>query len=247
VLGDPDSRIDYDLARAAAHAAAANPRRNNRRWGLALAAMLPLAGIFLLTLFVYQPFAGENVSQVAAMPAPKSAPNRPERQAVSAAAATEYSDEGAETAETEPREYEVLTPGPEPTATNQPRAQADPAKAIKLAVAPASVPIATAPQRVAAEPAEEAKSAPSCGDRSGGIAAVCNSAAVAGLDRSLGVLFRQSVQRADKSKQASLYRDHDRFVARLNACSSEACARREYLARMQEVSATMSAPPPKAK
>ena len=67
-------------------------------------------------------------------------------------------------------------------------------------------------------------------------------AAVAGLDRHLGLLFNQSVRRADPAKQRVLYRDHYRFIARLNGCPSDACARREYLGRMGEISATMAAP-----
>ena len=65
---------------------------------------------------------------------------------------------------------------------------------------------------------------------------------LAGLDRHLGMLLRQSVQSADAAKQKTLYRDHYRFVARLNGCSTEACKEREYLARMGEISATMTAP-----
>ena len=65
---------------------------------------------------------------------------------------------------------------------------------------------------------------------------------LAGLDRHLGTLLRQSVQRADATKQQSLYRDHYRFIARLNSCATEACKKREYLARMGEVTSTMAAP-----
>ena len=62
------------------------------------------------------------------------------------------------------------------------------------------------------------------------------------LDRHLGMLLRQSVERAGAAKQQSLYRDHYRFVARLNGCANEACKKREYLARMGEVTSTMTAP-----
>jgi len=66
---------------------------------------------------------------------------------------------------------------------------------------------------------------------------------VGGLDRALGALFTQSVQRADAAKRRTLYRDHYRFIARLNRCSSEACSRSEYLGRMREISNTMTGTP----
>ena len=71
------------------------------------------------------------------------------------------------------------------------------------------------------------------------------SPAVASLDRDLGMLFRQSVQRADAAKQRTLYRDHYRFIGRLNRCSSEACTRGEYLGRMREISNTMATRAPR--
>jgi hypothetical protein len=65
---------------------------------------------------------------------------------------------------------------------------------------------------------------------------------ISGLDQSLGALFGQSVRHADPVKRRALYRDHYRFIARLDRCSSEACSRAEYLKRMREINGTITAP-----
>jgi len=123
----------------------------------------------------------------------------------------------------------VPAPPPPPRVAQQPRVEQPPGVAPPPPVPP--------PRAVSQQPQ---KASSRCGARSNGAASACNSPAVTGLDRGLGMLFRQSVQRADAAKQRTLYRDHYRFIARLNRCSSEACSRGEYLGRMREISNTMA-------
>jgi curved DNA-binding protein CbpA len=133
-----------------------------------------------------------------------------------------------------------IMPAPPPVrhVEESPRA-APPPSALPAPRVPPSRPVAS---RVA-PPRQTASTR--CGARSSGAASACNSPALTGLDRDLGMLFRQSVQRADAAKQRTLYRDHYGFIARLDRCASQACSRDEYLARMQEISKTMSGGAPR--
>jgi hypothetical protein len=115
---------------------------------------------------------------------------------------------------------------------------------VKAAPAPARVEVKRTPpvevKRVS-QPASPAPPPPKI-EPQRAVARADKGADLAGLDRHLGMLLRQSVRRADATKQQSLYRDHYRFIARLNSCATDACKKREYLARMGEVTSTMAAP-----
>jgi uncharacterized protein len=82
--------------------------------------------------------------------------------------------------------------------------------------------------------------------RTRGEITVCNSAELGKLDRQLAVLYGLSWGRADAAKRARLLRARDRFLAQREACRSEVCVNALYVARMREVSATLSGarPPP---
>jgi hypothetical protein len=83
----------------------------------------------------------------------------------------------------------------------------------------------------------------SCGSgKSRSAAAICENADLAKLNLHLAALFSQSVARSDAAKQALLFRDHSRFTARLDGCSSNECIRGVYLHRMREITGIMAAP-----
>ncbi|MBA2467608.1 MAG: J domain-containing protein [Sphingomonas sp.] len=341
VLADPDSRIDYDLARALARAEMA--AQNNSKSGMkpAAAALLAVTGAGLLMLLYLVPFAPRfdlGAGRQAAVPGAQVAPRRPQvdradqcsaagnaesikQELFTRAARIRGSDRAIfkrlaassvlrlQTPSSVRRDagqssvycYATigldLPPGVEipggrrslsaeigyslkpasegggvvltlfhdgaiagelativpvraapestvPTGEVEPQAPAE----VDPPLAPPAPPVAVPPQpRMMPERsvAKPPRAAPRCGGASVGAVTACTSPAVAGLDRSLGTLFRQSVQLADPARQRTLYRDHYRFIARLDQCRSEACARGEYLGRMREISDTMATGAPK--
>ena len=70
--------------------------------------------------------------------------------------------------------------------------------------------------------------------------AVCNNGDLASLDRDLAALTADVSGRADAAKRARLVRTRDRFVARRNACQSDACTKAAYDARLRELSEIMT-------
>lgn len=60
-----------------------------------------------------------------------------------------------------------------------------------------------------------------------------------GLERHLRLLTDQSVRAGTGEERARIFATSGAFVARLNACASQACSRDAYLARNQEVAAIM--------
>ena len=78
--------------------------------------------------------------------------------------------------------------------------------------------------------------------------AVCNNGDLATLDRDLAALTSDVTGRADAARRARLARTRDRFVARRNACQTDACTNAAYVARLREVSDIMTgaAPSPAA-
>ncbi len=229
VLGNPDSRTDYDLARAHAHAALTGRRTPAWRSPQALAGIASVGGVALLSLLYLMPRAPDDrVEQMATV----SSPSAPRQRAAPAAvrpAPKPVEPDKAVDAMPAPAPVEVVR-SPVPVKV----ASAPPPVEIKRSPAPVQVkrvsqPAISAPPPPRIEPARA-------------VARADKGAELAGLDRHLGMLLRQSVRRADATKQQSLYRDHYRFIARLNNCATEACKKREYLARMGEVTSTMAAP-----
>ena len=229
VLGNRERRSDYDLERAEANAALAGPmsiRRGPKGAKFALIASVGLASSMLLFLVPSGHEVDDRRGPKPAVSNPGAAPHTP-------------------TYRTTRQEPAAVVPVPSPADTND---QTDEVHA------PAPPEVAPVAKRSIATPAPaglgraRAGSPPTkarspCANRSSGAAAVCNTPALASLDRSLGLLFRQSVQQAGAPKRLSLYSDHYRFIARLNRCTSKRCVRDEYLARMREISVTMSAAP----
>lgn len=72
--------------------------------------------------------------------------------------------------------------------------------------------------------------------------AICGSANLAALDRSLEQFYDQSLSRADAPRKAHLLSSNDGFATRRNACRTQSCLTAAYLARMREVSAIMAKP-----
>lgn len=62
---------------------------------------------------------------------------------------------------------------------------------------------------------------------------------LSGLEQHLRLLTDQSVRAGTSEERARIFATSGAFVARLNACSSQACRRDAYLARNQEVAAIM--------
>ena len=224
VLGNPDSRTDYDLARAHAHASMAGQKSSGWRSPQALASLASVGGVALLSLlYLMPPAPADRVDEVAVVSNPPAPPPKANPAPVPRSPAV------TEAAPPAPVPVEIAR-APVPVKV----AAAPPPVEVKRAPALAAVKRAPQPAIMAAAPAriEPPRQA-----------ARGNSAAeLAGLDRHLGMLLRQSVRRADAAKQQSLYHDHYRFIARLNTCGTEACKKREYLARMGEVTSTMAAP-----
>jgi hypothetical protein len=69
--------------------------------------------------------------------------------------------------------------------------------------------------------------------------AVCNNSNLAGLDRQLALLYRQSWAEADAAKRTSLSSTRDQFIDRRNACRSDPCLTSAYVSRLREVSDIM--------
>ena len=230
VLGDPDGRADYDLARAQAHPRAAMARRNGSGARRAFLTLAPLAAIALVMLLFFVP---RTVSEPDTRTAAASQPSAPRER--TAPAVLRRAPMQSKVADSNKPAPVRIAPPPASVEIGRPAVSAE----VKRSPPP-SVPAPPAPSRTEPQRRVVQRTSVSNGCEAGGPA--CKDSALAGLDRHLGILFRQSVQRADAAKQGSLYRDHYRFIARLNGCSTDACKQREYLDRMKEVSNTMVAP-----
>jgi len=219
ILGNPDSRTDYDLARAHAHAALADRSVPAWRSPQALAGLASLGGVALLSLLYVMPHGTEeHVEQVAARQPAEPPSVRPS-----------------------PRAIERAKPAPAPAPVEVARSPSP----VKMAPAPPAVEIKRSPAPVevkrVSQPTVPAPPAPKI-EPPRPVARADKGVELAGLDRHLGILLRQSVRRADAARQQTLYRDHYRFIARLNSCATDACKKHEYLSRMGEVTSTMAAP-----
>ncbi len=73
---------------------------------------------------------------------------------------------------------------------------------------------------------------------------MCSSANLSALDRNMALLYSQSLGRANATKRMLLIHNHHRFVARRDACSSEACIRALYISRMSEITDVMAGQQP---
>lgn len=69
---------------------------------------------------------------------------------------------------------------------------------------------------------------------------ICSSSNLTALDRQLGLLYGQSLNRADEGKKAVLLASRDRFQLRRSACRSESCLTSAYVARLREISDIMA-------
>jgi uncharacterized protein len=77
--------------------------------------------------------------------------------------------------------------------------------------------------------------------RGRGEKAVCGNATLARLDRTLAVLYGQSWGQADAARRERLLGTREQFLARREACRSDACVNGVYVRRMREVSEIMAA------
>lgn len=98
-----------------------------------------------------------------------------------------------------------------------------------------------ATQAAAKAPARGARSRPGCRYATGRSQnAICGSANLAALDRSLAMFYAQSLGRADDERKAALVSSDAGFASRREACRTQSCLTAAYLGRMREVSAIMA-------
>ncbi|HET7817576.1 MAG TPA: J domain-containing protein [Sphingomicrobium sp.] len=99
-------------------------------------------------------------------------------------------------------------------------------------------------EAAAKPPARAARVKPGCSYATGRTAtAICGSANLAALDRSLAMFYDQSLVRADAARKADLLTSNDSFARRRDACRTQSCLTAAYLARMREISAIMARRP----
>jgi hypothetical protein len=72
-----------------------------------------------------------------------------------------------------------------------------------------------------------------------GDVSTCKSPELNALDGRMVALYSQSLRAGSEPKRASLVRTRDQFLARRNACRTDACVSKAYLARMREISDIM--------
>jgi hypothetical protein len=104
----------------------------------------------------------------------------------------------------------------------------------------ASVPATrTSPEKVAA--AVPAKAATSdCLGSGWADRAICGSSNLTALYRQHGLLYAQSMAKADQAKRAALMGSRQRFQQKRDACRSEICLTNAYIARLREISDIMA-------
>ena len=70
--------------------------------------------------------------------------------------------------------------------------------------------------------------------------AICRNRNLTALDRQYGLLYAQSLAKADETRRAALLGSRDRFQQKRSACRSENCLTTTYIARLREVSDIMA-------
>ena len=111
--------------------------------------------------------------------------------------------------------------------------------------------IVTAPKIVAYQappaprpkrPADRAEPSFNCNSaRTFATASVCKSASLASLDRQLASAWGDTMARATAPQRAMLLRNDRQFIARRDACSSEACVRAAYTAQIGAIGSISAA------
>ncbi|MEO8177044.1 MAG: hypothetical protein ABI626_10355 [Sphingomicrobium sp.] len=153
----------------------------------------------------------------------------------------------AEPTVTPPLVTNLVPPRPRLPLDQAPQSQPQPAGAKPPAAAPAAstaAPPSSTPPKPAAAPLRlsiQSRASFNCRlARARWEIAVCNNGDLATLDRDLAALTTDVWGRADAAKRARLARTRDRFIARRNACQSDACTNSAYVARLRELSDIMT-------
>jgi uncharacterized protein YecT (DUF1311 family) len=124
---------------------------------------------------------------------------------------------------------DTVTPAPDaPDAPGDPLAPAP----------PHSPPVAPAPPAAPAAPAASASSSPSFNCRNArtrGEIAVCESAGLAALDRTMSSQYSAAVADASPQQRATLARTRDSFLRYRDDCPSDSCIAQTYRGRMREI------------
>jgi len=257
VLGDPEQRSRYDGSLAAQGLIKPEPapqRSLARRLVPGTAGMIGLAALFAVAFFVaISPPTGVLPKDALPLSAEPRAgrgyqPNgsKPNERHIDDVDAVAPPKDGTETKEVpnamlEPPEELVASEVPEVLAVRSHRDEPAQQKPRTLTVAQ---------KQTAAKPASDGKPAVAATDtktecRLGNgwtDRAICNSSNLTALDRQNGLLYAQSLARADESRRAALLASRGRFQEKLNACRSENCLTNAYIARLREISDIMAQP-----
>lgn len=131
---------------------------------------------------------------------------------------------------------------PDPPEASSARTKADPARQepTKVAMAPKKA-VAKRPIASREDGRSAAVIANGCPPGSGWAdRAVCNSTNLSALDRQQGLLYSQSLAKADETKRAAILGSRERFQQKRSACRSENCLTTTYIARLREISDIMA-------
>ena len=259
VLSDPEKRARYDGSLAAHGLIKPEPARSSvaRRvaFGPAAAVGVVAAAALAAVMFTSAPSgvlpSGERapatrpVTARGSLPAkvnpPSLVPAKPAQAPVETASKVSL-DEAADSSP------DVVLPPLEPVPSKRTVAALPSPPKARVALAPKEPTraVATGTSRTAmsaqtspAAPATQA--AASCRLGSGWAErTICSSGNLTALDRQLGLLYGQSLNRADEAKRAVLLASRDRFQERRSACRSESCLTSAYVARLREISDIMA-------
>jgi uncharacterized protein len=141
---------------------------------------------------------------------------------------TSFSANRLDLAPTRERPAEAMVPLPPPPEAqptdSQVATSAEPASPTAKIDPPAQPKAKLASAPAGAEPQADCTDGQACGD-----------AYLARLERQVDSLYRHSWTAVDAPTRGLLQRTHERFVARLDACRSEACRSRTHVARSVEI------------
>jgi curved DNA-binding protein CbpA len=247
VLSDPEKRARYDGSLAAQGLIKPDvPHRTGlvRSMVPGPAGLIGLAGLgMMISLIVLSPPIGvlpEDALPQSAEPRP----NRALRPAPDADAVRSSTDvptgEEIPNAMLEQAEEFVAPDAPETSTARPSRAEPTRRKPGALTVVPKK-----AAAKIAIPPREQGSAAIAAREEcrvGNGWAeqAICKSANLTALDRQHGLLYAQSLDKADEKKRAALLGSRERFRQKRSACRSENCLTTTYIARLREISEIMA-------
>ena len=242
ILSDPEKRARYDGSLAAQGLIKTEPPNPARSMWPGPAGLIGLAALAAAAaLLILSPPIGvlpEDGLPQSAEPRPARA-LQPESEADAVKPSTDVPAKEIHNAMLEPAD-EYVAPDPPEASSARPKAnpaRPDPATvriAPKKAVTKAAVASRVEGRSVAAV-SNDCRLGSGWADR-----AICNSANLTALDRQQGLLYAQSLAKADEAKRSAILGSRERFQQKRNACRSENCLTTTYIARLREISDIMA-------